>query len=642
MARRLALLASLVIALPAVAVPGDRPWTSDDILGLRVVSDPQVSPDGRLVAYVVESLNGEKDAYQTDVWLVPAAGGEARALASSPVGDDTPRWSPDGRWVAFLSERPRPGVKADDAGEAKRQVWLIRPDGGEAAPLTEAPGSVSDFEWSADGKTIAFLAREPKSDDRKRREKEKDDAWTPSEVYPWSRLWVIDVATRQARQLTTGEIHVTGMSLSPDGRTIALRRPAHAAHPGRLPLRPLHDPGRRRRPRAPRRAEGHGQRARLVARREVGRLRLPGRPRRRLVHQQLGLRRPRGGRRPPDPDRVPRRADRGPLRLAARVESGQRGPSLSRRSAHRHPRLPGDARRKGGADHQRRRGEWRSLGRRPGRDARLPAGGLDHAARGVGDAARHGPGGEARERPPLRGRGGAAPKALTDTNPQARERLSFPKERVTWKGALGWDMEGLLVSAGLREGHSCPPGPQRPRRPGGRARELVHPGDAPLGLAALRTEGLRDLLPEPSWQRRLRGEVPRRQRARLGCRGLRGPDEGRRRSGREGDRRPRPIDRDRLVLRRLHDLHDRHEDRPLQVGDRGGGGDGPRLLHRHRRHARSSRSRTSPPGPGTTRRSTSSTRPFSARAGSRRRASSCTATRTSACRSRRAGSSTTR
>jgi len=270
MARRLALLASLLTALPAVSFPGDRLWTSDDVLGLRVVSDPQVSPDGRFVAYVVESLNGEKDAYQTDVWLVPATGGEARALASSPVGDDTPRWSPDGRFVAFLSERPRPGAKADDADEAKRQVWLIRPDGGEAVPLTEAPGSVSDFEWSADGKAIAFIAREPRSDERKRRQKEKDDAWTANEAYAWNRLWTIDVATRQPRQLTTGKLARDRPQPLPGWADVGLRRAASAARPGHLPLRHLPHPGRGRRARGHRGAQGHGQRARLVARRGNG------------------------------------------------------------------------------------------------------------------------------------------------------------------------------------------------------------------------------------------------------------------------------------------------------------------------------------------------------------------------------------
>jgi Tol biopolymer transport system component len=214
-----AALALLLASVPLTA--GDKPWTSDDVLELKLVSDPRVSPDGQSVAYVVESLNAEKDAYQTDVWLAKAAGGEARVLASSPVGDDNPRWSPDGRWVAFLSERPRPGAVGEEAADAKRQIWTIRPDGGEAVPLTSAPGSVTAFEWSADGKTIAFTAREPKSAERRKREKEKDDAWTPADVYPWARLWVIDVASRSARQLTAGTLHVAEFSPSPDGKRIA-------------------------------------------------------------------------------------------------------------------------------------------------------------------------------------------------------------------------------------------------------------------------------------------------------------------------------------------------------------------------------------------------------------------------------------
>jgi dipeptidyl aminopeptidase/acylaminoacyl peptidase len=209
----------LALAMAPAASAGDRPWTGEDILALKVVSDPNVSPDGRAVAYVVEALNAEKDAYQTDVWLAPTAGGEARPLASSPASDEFPRWSPDGRFVAFLSDRPRPGFKEDD--EAKRQIWLIRPDGGEAVLLTAAPGSVQSFAWSADGRTIGFLAREPKSEARRKREKEKDDAWTPSDNYGWNRLWVIDVASKKALQLTSGDVHVSGLSLSPDGKSVA-------------------------------------------------------------------------------------------------------------------------------------------------------------------------------------------------------------------------------------------------------------------------------------------------------------------------------------------------------------------------------------------------------------------------------------
>lgn len=228
--KALPICAALVLAatLASSVSAGTRPWTSDDLLALKTVSDPQLSPDGSWVAYVVSELNHDRSEYQTDVWLVPAAGGEARRLTNSPVADEGHRWSPDGRTIAFLSERPRPDAKKDeapkDAGadEAKRQLWLIRVDGGEAWQLSDAKGGVSAFDWSRDGARIAYLSKEPKSEERRKKEKEKDDAWTPSMIYPWNRLWVMEVATRKSAQLTSGEFHVTGFSFSPDGSRLAI------------------------------------------------------------------------------------------------------------------------------------------------------------------------------------------------------------------------------------------------------------------------------------------------------------------------------------------------------------------------------------------------------------------------------------
>ena len=228
--KALPICTALVLAatLSGAAAAGTRPWTSDDLLALRTVSDPELSPDGRSVAYVISELNRDHSEYQTDVWLTASAGGEARRLTSSTAADEFPRWSPDGKLLAFLSERPRPDVKTEEqkkdpaADEAKRQIWLIPVDGGEAWQLSDAKGGVSAFEWSHDGASIAYLSKEPKSEERKKKEKEKDDAWTPESMYPWNRLWVMDVASRKAKQITSGDFHVTGFSFSPDGKRLAI------------------------------------------------------------------------------------------------------------------------------------------------------------------------------------------------------------------------------------------------------------------------------------------------------------------------------------------------------------------------------------------------------------------------------------
>ena len=114
---------------PAPRPGAPKPWTGDDILALKSVVDPRVSPDGHWVVYVVQELNDDRSDYQTDLWLVPADGGEARRLTSSPANDEHPRWSPDSRQIAFISERPRPGKKPDaaDADEAKHAGQHKRP-----------------------------------------------------------------------------------------------------------------------------------------------------------------------------------------------------------------------------------------------------------------------------------------------------------------------------------------------------------------------------------------------------------------------------------------------------------------------------------------------------------------------------------
>jgi dipeptidyl aminopeptidase/acylaminoacyl peptidase len=452
MTRRLALLFPLLALSPTATPAGDRPWTSEDVLGLKVVSDPRVSPDGRHVAFVVESLNAEKDAYQTDVWLVPTAGGEARALASSPVGDDTPRWSPDGRWVAFLSERPRPGAKAEDADEARRQVWLIRPDGGEAVPLTSAPGVVSAFEWSADGKTIGFIAREPKSDERRKREKEKDDAWTPSQLHVWNRLWVIDVGSGQPRQLTTGALHVTDLGFSPDGRRIAF-----AGQP--TPLVP------------------DGFHSDIYVIEAAGGVPAP------LVTQKGG-------------DRSPAWSPDGKW-VAFVSQAGRDEDWFTNTYASVVPAAGGPPRSLTAALDERIGGiggsavewmpdssavlfpvVWRTAAHvyratLDGRVEPLTSGPEVNGAPSIDGKGEtlvflredsvtprevwtmHLAGPAARKA--ARTAGPEAARPLTDTNPRVRELVSFPKELVTWKGADGWDMEGLLVHpAGHAKGERVP------------------------------------------------------------------------------------------------------------------------------------------------------------------------------------------
>src|SRR5574341_1749792 len=127
-----------------------RAMTPHDLTRIHFVSDPQISPDGRRVAFVVTVLSEERDEYLSNIWIVDVAGGAPRRFTAGPGRDTSPRWSHDGTRLAFLSER---------ALKEKAQLYVMPADGGEAIRLTELKNGVSAPAWSPDGTHLVFLSR---------------------------------------------------------------------------------------------------------------------------------------------------------------------------------------------------------------------------------------------------------------------------------------------------------------------------------------------------------------------------------------------------------------------------------------------------------------------------------------------------
>ncbi|MGA7240298.1 MAG: S9 family peptidase, partial [Bryobacteraceae bacterium] len=121
------------------AQPAKRPLTLDDIAKIREVRDPQCSPDGKWVAYSVGTIDVKEDKHDSDIWMVSYDGKTDLRVTSSPESEGTPRWSPDGRYLSFLSSRP---------GKARgSQVWILDRRGGEAVQLTDVKGRLQSYEW---------------------------------------------------------------------------------------------------------------------------------------------------------------------------------------------------------------------------------------------------------------------------------------------------------------------------------------------------------------------------------------------------------------------------------------------------------------------------------------------------------------
>jgi len=230
--------------------------SADDLYALRVPVEVRLSPDGSSVVYCLKDTAPDKDGYRQSLWLVPADGsGPPRRLTLGRKKDTSPRWSPDGRTLAFLSDRsavleaggasdrPKPAEETEKSKPGGTQVWLLPMDGGEARQSTRLPEDVGGLAWSPDGDRLCVVSAateaEPKPKRRKPGDPPERDArildrlqyMLNGEGFIYDKapnLWIVDVAGGAARRLTSGASRDEDPQWSPDGKRICFVSNRHA------------------------------------------------------------------------------------------------------------------------------------------------------------------------------------------------------------------------------------------------------------------------------------------------------------------------------------------------------------------------------------------------------------------------------
>jgi dipeptidyl aminopeptidase/acylaminoacyl peptidase len=221
-----AVLLALTLATPLFAQT-PRALEIDDLFAVRRVGNPQISPDGDWVAYTVGRTILEDEKSETRIWMIPAEGGAAIPMTAEGYSASRPRWSPDGKYLSFTASK----------NDGKTQVWTLNRLGGEAQQLTDVEQGVSSYDWSPDGTRLLLSIRDPEEEDEEVEEEEKRSETRE----PWvidrlqfkrdgagyltgdrhTHLYVFDVATKELRQITSGDYDESQAVWSPDGARVA-------------------------------------------------------------------------------------------------------------------------------------------------------------------------------------------------------------------------------------------------------------------------------------------------------------------------------------------------------------------------------------------------------------------------------------
>jgi dipeptidyl aminopeptidase/acylaminoacyl peptidase len=211
-------------AKTAKAVASTTP-TIDQSLEWKNAFNPRISPDGKRVVYEVQKANWEENAFDRNLWMVDISTGESHALTSAKKSSTNAAWSPDGKWIAFLSDRPG---QIKDTPEGKKQLYVISADGGEAQQLTKTENDVNAFDWAPDSKRIAFSMTDPEPKALKDRKEKYGEYSVVHADYQMAHLWFIDLPDNsantapEAKRLTEGDAFSVGsFAWSPDGTRIA-------------------------------------------------------------------------------------------------------------------------------------------------------------------------------------------------------------------------------------------------------------------------------------------------------------------------------------------------------------------------------------------------------------------------------------